>query len=150
MDLIAEIGGYILNGTTRDNNDGEYTYVLVRGARGCSVIDYIIVNELCNNVENSFKVGERSDSDHWITGNKYKGRKQRRGHKKRKEETKLKILSDVEARRIYEERTEEEQIKEGKGDKTIEEESKDLKERVQGAMVKKKVMVKKQGIGHKI
>lgn len=41
LDLISDIG-YILNGTARGDAAGEYTYV---GPRGCSVIDYVIVNK---------------------------------------------------------------------------------------------------------
>jgi len=39
---IQEKGWYILNGTTRGDWEGEFTYA---GARGSSVIDYIMVNE---------------------------------------------------------------------------------------------------------
>lgn len=60
----------------------------------------------------------------------------------------MKILWDMEARRIYKKRTEEEQT--DKGERSIEEEWRELKERVQEAMVKKEVMVKRHGIGHKI
>lgn len=41
--------------------EGEYTYV---GARGNSVINYIFVNKVGYNIVNSFKVGERVESDH--------------------------------------------------------------------------------------
>lgn len=34
------------------------------GARGSSVIDYVIGNENCNEIVKEFKVGERVDSDH--------------------------------------------------------------------------------------
>lgn len=38
---------------------------LLISKRGCSVIDYIIVNEKCDiDLVNSFKVEERVDSDH--------------------------------------------------------------------------------------
>lgn len=35
LDLIGEVGGYIMNGIKYGDKEGEYTYV---GARGCSVI----------------------------------------------------------------------------------------------------------------
>lgn len=61
LDMISDIGGYILNGTARGDAAGEYTYV---GPRGCSVIDYVIVNKHCQDFIQSFKIGERVDSDH--------------------------------------------------------------------------------------
>lgn len=42
VDLINEKGWHILNGCTEGDWEGNYMYV---GARGCIVIDYIIVNE---------------------------------------------------------------------------------------------------------
>lgn len=41
--------------------EGEYTYA---GARGRSVIDYIIVNETARDKIKRMEVGERIDSDH--------------------------------------------------------------------------------------
>lgn len=43
LKLIADIGGYILNSSLVDEGVGEFTYV---GYTGCTVIDYIIVNEI--------------------------------------------------------------------------------------------------------
>lgn len=40
---INEKGGYIMNETTGEDKGREYIYV---GARGCTVIDYNIVNEM--------------------------------------------------------------------------------------------------------
>lgn len=61
IDLVSEVGGRILNGASEGDRKGEYTYV---GARGSSVIDYVFVNEVGYNIVNSFKVGERVESDH--------------------------------------------------------------------------------------
>lgn len=36
IDLVGEIGGYLLNGTTKGDEEGEFTFV---GVRGCSVSD---------------------------------------------------------------------------------------------------------------
>lgn len=36
INMVERMGGYILNGTTKGDKEGEYTYV---GTRGCSVID---------------------------------------------------------------------------------------------------------------
>lgn len=56
VELVSEVGGRILNGTTEGDREGEFTYV---GGRGSLVIDYIFVNEAGYNIVNSFKVGER-------------------------------------------------------------------------------------------
>lgn len=61
IDLVSEVGGRILNGASEGDKEGEYTYV---GARGSLVIDYVFVNEVGYNIVNSFKVGERVESDH--------------------------------------------------------------------------------------
>lgn len=61
LDLVGEIGGYILNGIARGDKSGEFTYV---GPRGSSVIDYIIVNELGLEETCKFKIEDRMDSDH--------------------------------------------------------------------------------------
>lgn len=61
IDLVSEVGGRILNGASEGDREGEYTYV---GARGSSVIDYVFVNEVGYNIVNSFKVGERVESDY--------------------------------------------------------------------------------------
>lgn len=45
LNLVAEIRGRILNGTTERDKEGNYTYV---GPRGGSVIDYVIVNVIVN------------------------------------------------------------------------------------------------------
>lgn len=61
LELAEEIGRYILNGTKTGDEEGEYIYI---GTRGHSIIDYVSVNENCNDIVNSFKIGERVDSDH--------------------------------------------------------------------------------------
>jgi len=42
LDWIQRKGWYIMNGTTESDWNGEFTYV---GARGNTVIDYVIINE---------------------------------------------------------------------------------------------------------
>lgn len=59
MNFGNEVGGYIVNGTVSENTEGEYIYI---GTRGCTVIYYIIVNEICNNRVISFKIDNRIDS----------------------------------------------------------------------------------------
>jgi len=52
VEILEEKGWQVLNGRTAE--EGEYTYV---GARGCSVIDYIVVNEYVQEDVIEFKVG---------------------------------------------------------------------------------------------
>lgn len=61
INLIGDIGGYILNGVASGDKKGEFTFI---GVRDGTVIDYVIVNENGNEVIKSFKVGERVDSDY--------------------------------------------------------------------------------------
>jgi len=61
IDWINEKGWEILNGCTEGDWEGEFTYI---GARRCSVIDYVIVNERIGNRISRFRVGDRVDSDH--------------------------------------------------------------------------------------
>jgi len=51
----------ILNGSTKEDRDGEYTYV---GYRGNMVIDYVIANEGIKKHVREFAIGDRMDSDH--------------------------------------------------------------------------------------
>lgn len=52
----------MLNGTAVVGDwEGEFTYV---GPRGCFVIDYIIVNENSINRIDSFRIEDRTNSDH--------------------------------------------------------------------------------------
>lgn len=61
INLIEEKGWVLLNGLEVSDACGEYTYV---GARGNSVIDYVIVNDRYWNNVNSFRIERRVDSDH--------------------------------------------------------------------------------------
>lgn len=47
-----------MNGSVKE---GEFMYI---GARGCTVIDYNIVNEAYNNKVKSFRIENRRKSDH--------------------------------------------------------------------------------------
>lgn len=44
--MINKVRGYILNGAVKED-EGEFTYV---GARGSTVIDYAIVNDIDNDI----------------------------------------------------------------------------------------------------
>lgn len=59
--MIAEKGWILLNGWDKGNACGEYTYV---GARGSSVIDYVIVKAKGMEDVSMFKVGLGIESDH--------------------------------------------------------------------------------------
>lgn len=61
VNLMEELGGYILNSRKEGDRKGEYTYV---SNKGCSVIDYVIVNEKGYDIINNFKIEDRVDSDH--------------------------------------------------------------------------------------
>lgn len=55
-------GGWCLaNGTKQEDEGGEFTYV---GARGTSVIDYLLVNTEGWELLEEFKVESRIESDH--------------------------------------------------------------------------------------
>jgi len=60
IDWVQNRGWYVLNGTCRGDWEGEYTYV---GARGSTVIDYVIVNEKAYNNVLDFKIEDRVDSE---------------------------------------------------------------------------------------
>jgi len=61
VDWTNKMGWEILNGCTEGDWEGEFTYI---GARGSSVIDYVITSENVSNRISSFRIGDRVDSDH--------------------------------------------------------------------------------------
>jgi len=61
IDWVQKRGWYVLNGTSKGDWEEEFTYV---GARGRSVINYVIVNEMAYNKMLDFKIEDRVDSDH--------------------------------------------------------------------------------------
>ncbi|XP_024887566.1 trichohyalin-like [Temnothorax curvispinosus] len=61
LEFIEERGCMILNGGTKGDEEGEYTYT---GGRGEIVIDYIIGDEEVREKVERLEVGERIDSDH--------------------------------------------------------------------------------------
>jgi len=74
VNFLEEKGWGILNGCTKGDEEGEYTFT---GGKGNTVIDYIIGNEdVRANVENLI-VGDRVDSDHHPVEVWIKGREQR-------------------------------------------------------------------------
>jgi len=74
VNFLEEKGWGILNGCTKGDEEGEYTFT---GGKGNTVIDYIIGNEdVRANVENLI-VGDRVDSDHHLLEVRIKGREQK-------------------------------------------------------------------------
>ena len=151
IEWVIEKGWYILNGTMEGDWEGEYTYV---GARGCSVIDYIVVNENVRDKICNFRIGDRVDSDHLpleMEVIEEEGRDLEEEEERKKEEMEI-IVWDREAIEVYEERTEElcegEELGEKEED-TIEEKWEKIKKIVHEAMIKKKIRKKKIELGHK-
>ena len=58
---MEEAGMHVLNGNIEGDERGEYTYV---GVQGCTVIDYILVNEECREKVKEMTIGRSINSDH--------------------------------------------------------------------------------------
>ena len=156
-DWIKENGWYVLNGATEGDWNGEYTYV---GARGSSVIDYVIVSEEMRNRIGKFCIGERVDSDHLplecvMEEELEEGQEEDKGEQRGdiREEEIERILWDEESRKMYEERTEELSHLEDEKDwdpATVEGKWETIKRIINGAMVRRKIKRrKKRELGHK-
>ncbi|EZA53828.1 hypothetical protein X777_06702 [Ooceraea biroi] len=113
VDKIYENGWHILNGRIQGDWDGEFTYV---GARSCSVIDYIIVNDIVLDKIVEFKVEELVDSDHLPIRISLKELRQRtrsqsedeaESNQEEEEQMKQTACWDEEAREIYRDNTDE-------------------------------------------
>ncbi|XP_032687575.1 uncharacterized protein LOC116851844 isoform X2 [Odontomachus brunneus] len=61
IEWVQEKGWYVLNGDYKGDWEGEFTYV---GARGNTVIDYVIVSEEIYCKAEDFVIGGRIESDH--------------------------------------------------------------------------------------
>jgi hypothetical protein len=74
-----------LNGSTKGDEMGEYTFI---GGRGGTIIDYVLGNkEVRDKVERMY-IGDRIDSDHqpvevWIRGENIDARRRQRGRGER-------------------------------------------------------------------
>ncbi|XP_011858991.1 PREDICTED: protein PXR1-like [Vollenhovia emeryi] len=156
VNAIQERGWYMLNGKTEGDWEGEFTYV---GARGSSVIDYVIVNELIKQKIVKFSIGERVDSDHMplVVEMKEPGGKEEEEEDEAEEaeeeeqdrERKI-ILWDGDAKLKYTENIEKMAKTEIVEDATVDEQWKWGKEIVDKAMVYKVVgKRKKRKIGYK-
>jgi len=155
MGWINKMGWEILNGCTEGDWEGEFTYV---GARGSSVIDYVITSENVSNRISSFRIGDRVDSDHMpleLTLQMRKRNKQGRKtltQEKRNEKEREIILWNQEAKELFAEKAEElcrAECEARKEVETIEERWDRIKRIVHGAMVKKKIKIKEKELGYK-
>lgn len=59
--MVQREGWYILNGTMEGDWEGEFTYI---GARGSTVIHYVVVKEKASKKPVGFKVENKVNSDH--------------------------------------------------------------------------------------
>jgi len=148
VEMIEEKGWQVLNCRTAGDWEREYIYV---GARGCSVIDYIIVNEYVQEDVIEFKIGERVDSDHMpLTLEKKNRRQETRGKKEDLGKVKRVINWDKEARKLYKERTESLEGTVWQDARSIEEKWEKIKETIYKEMVFIENKLKKRNvIGHK-
>lgn len=147
LKLIGEIGGYILNGTVSGDKEGEYTYV---GPKGSSVIDYVVVNEVCNEIVKEMKVEERIESDHLPLALVLEYNRERRTKNEEDEdkmERRIRICWDEKAREEYKESTMKNSWTEGQEARTIEEKWKKLKDIIEVALVKKEIKTRKRELG---
>lgn len=141
METMQENGLYVLNGKTKSDWEGEYTYA---GARGCTVIDYAFVNEKVIEKVIDFKVEERMDSDHFPIIVELEAEETRRGKKEEEkrrgevQEEREIICWDKEARKVYKEKTEEIGWNEVKEDWSVNRKWEELKSIVKKAMIYKK------------
>jgi len=142
----------MLNETCEGDWDGNFTYV---GARGNTVIDFMIVNENASNKTIDFKILERVDSDHLLLQLRIRRAEEGKEEEKRVEKTEERrerikeiIVWDEEAIKKYEEKTEilVQEVEQEEG--TVEERWQWIKKTVIGA-IRKKIRIRKRKIGFK-
>lgn len=97
-------GWFILNGAIEGDWQGEYTF---EGARGDSVIDYVIVNDQAYDLMTRMCVGKRVDSDHAPLETRIKIDGGEVEEERKNEEERTMVDWSEEARSIYESATEE-------------------------------------------
>ncbi|KYN00148.1 hypothetical protein ALC62_09082 [Cyphomyrmex costatus] len=155
IEWAEDNGLYILNGCTAGDWEGEYTYV---GARGCSVIDYILVSEVLHGRITEFRVDVRVDSDHQPLRLKMLeiGAEDDNTEVEKDEGRTIEIISwDKEAIEIYQEKTEiwehgrELDQQEPKDVVDMEEMWDRIKSFVHNAMVKKRRIIRRKALGYK-
>jgi len=153
IDWVQNKGWYVLNGTCRGDWEGEYTYV---GARGSTVIDYVIVNERAYNSVLDFKIEDRVDSDHVPLRLSMKKKEAKTAKEERQEEDGVRrrkyierIVWDVEAIKRFKERTENlVQSADGK-ERSIEEIWQWIKKVACETMERRKIKIRRRKLGYK-
>jgi len=140
LTMVEEKGMGIMNGNKEGDEEGEWTFI---GKMGSSVVDYAITSaETWQKIE-SFKIGERTESDHQPMEIVIQGKMQR---EEEEEDTEREIEDwSEEGVKKYKEKLENiEFCKE-----EVQESMKELIEKVKEAISKKKITVKKWRAGRK-
>lgn len=106
VELIKEVGGYVLNGTMKEDKEGEFMYTETRES---SVIDYIIVNEYDLDRMEKFRVEGRVDSDHLLVTTRIHGEERSKEEEEEEKERKsrIRIRCVIKAKQKYMEETDE-------------------------------------------
>jgi len=151
IEWVQEKGWYVMNGMIGNDWDGEYTYV---GARGCTVIDYIIVNERAYDKVLDFKIKNRVDSDHMplcLKLRKQEDMDEREPRVQEEERTRYKeiVVWDEESTERFNEKTESLDQPGYLEDGSIEERWQWLKKEATEAMVRKRIKIRKRKVGFK-
>jgi len=153
IDWVQNKGWYVLNGTCRGDWEGEYTYV---GARGSTVIDYVIVNEKAHNIILDFKIEDRMDSDHVPLCLNMKKKEETTETGERQEEDGAerrkyieRIVWDDEAIKRFKERTENLVQPDAGKERSIEETWNWIKKVAYEAMVRRKIKIRRRKVGYK-
>jgi len=149
-------GWYLLNSTTNGDWEGEFTYV---GAKGNTVIDYVMANEKARDRVLEFKVEVRVDSDHMPLQMKIKKKEEDKEEEEEargtigtlKGEAKEKEITiwTAEAIERFKKRTEVLEQRETQEGWTVEERWQWIKKVAKEAIVKKKIRVMRRRIGFK-
>jgi len=143
-----------LNGTSRGDWEGEFTYV---GARVRTVIDYVVVNETAYNKMLDFKIEDRVDSDHMPLCLRLKKKEEEatkeEGHEEdgsmRKKYIEKILWNEEAVKKFFKERTEKLEPPGEEEVWSIEENWQWLKRAAQEAMVRKRVKIRRRNVGFK-
>lgn len=75
--FLEKRGWGILNGSTKEDEEGEYTYT---GRKKNTIIDYVIGNEMKEKIR-MMRIGDKIESDHQPVEVRVKGERSRQGRK---------------------------------------------------------------------
>ena len=140
METIEDKGWYVLNGTTRGDEEGEYTYV----GKGNTVIDYCITNQRGWEEVEKFEVQEGIDSDH-LPLCIYVGEEEREKEEEKKKTRTVISWTDEDKDTYLEKLKEWDRL--ALREMSVEEEWEELKKAIHNAMTKKESVVKEKKIG---